>query len=346
MDARAVSGRKSSTTTDANWTHDIRRNRPLETRDARHKLARMTTPLETAESATAVRAAARASHDLWTPIELLLLGAIWGGSFLFMRVAARDFGPLPLVGVRLLTGVVILLPFLWQARARITRAHWWRFALIGSLNSAIPFSLFAWGAERAPAGIGAIANSMTVLFAALVAFVVFREHIGVRRAIALLVGFVGVVILASGRTAGENVMGAAIAGTVASLCYGFAINLTRHWLSDLPPVVAVAGTLSCSTLMALPLAIAAWPATPIPIASWWAAAALGVLCTGIAYVVFFRLIQRVGPSRASTTTYLVPIFGVAWGWLLLGETPTLTMVASAVLILGSVILSQREVRRA
>jgi drug/metabolite transporter (DMT)-like permease len=293
------------------------------------------------ESATALNP----SRDLWTPIELLLLGAIWGGSFLFMRVAAKDFGPLPLVGVRLLTGVVILLPFLWRARARITRTHWLRFALIGALNSAIPFTLFAWGAERAPAGIGAIANSMTVLFAALVAFAVFGEHIGVRRGIALGVGFVGVVILASGRVAGENVMGAAIAGAVASLCYGFAINLTRHWLADLPPSAGVAGTLSCATLMAAPFAVATWPATPIPAVSWLAATALGVLCTGIAYWLFFRLIQRVGPARASTTTYLVPIFGVAWGWLLLGEMPTLTMVASAVLILGSVILSQREPKR-
>ena len=283
--------------------------------------------------------------DWRTPLELLLLGAIWGGSFLFMRVAAKDFGPLPLVEVRLVTGVVILLPFLWRARERITRRHWLDFALIGSLNSAIPFSLFAWGAERAPAGIGAIANSMTVLFAALVAFVVYREHIGVRRGIALVVGFVGVVILASGRVAGENVMGAAISGAVASLCYGFAINLTRHRLADLPPTVAVAGTLSCSTVMAAPLAAITWPAAPIPAVSWLAATALGVVCTGIAYWIFFRLIHRVGSARAATTTYLVPIFGVAWGWLLLGEVPTWTMIASTVLILGSVVLSQREAGR-
>jgi drug/metabolite transporter (DMT)-like permease len=285
------------------------------------------------------------SRDWWTPAELLMLGAIWGGSFLFMRIAAKDFGPLPLVEVRLLAGVAILMPFLWRARARIKRAHWPRFALIGALNSAIPFALFAWGAERAPAGIGAIANSMTALFAALVAFVVFGERIGTRRGIALVAGFIGVVILASGRIAGENVTGAAIAGTVASLCYGFALNLTRHWLADLPPVVGVAGTLSCATLMAAPLAIVTWPAAPIPAASWIAATLLGVLCTGIAYWLFFRLIQRVGAPRASTTTYLVPIFGVAWGWLLLGEQPTWTMIASAVLILGSVILSQRESRR-
>ena len=290
--------------------------------------------------------AAPASRDWWTPVELLLLGAIWGGSFLFMRVAAKDFGPFALVEMRLVCGVAILLPFLWRGRACITRAHWPRLALIGALNSAIPFALFAWGAERAPAGIGAIANSMTVLFAALVAFVVFGERIGFVRAVALVAGFVGVVILASGRVAGENVTGAAIAGTLASLCYGFSVNLTRHWLADLPPVVGVAGTLSCATLLALPPAIAAWPSAPIPLVSWLAAALLGVVCTGLAYVVFFRVIQRAGAARATTSTYLVPIFGVLWGWLLLGEEPTATMIASAVLILGSVILSQRESRRA
>jgi drug/metabolite transporter (DMT)-like permease len=304
--------------------------------------------MSTSDNATRASSAAGttvAPRDWTTPIELVLLGAIWGGSFLFMRVAAKDFGPLPLVEVRLLCGVAILLPFLWRDRARITRAHWLRFALIGSLNSAIPFSLFAWGAERAPAGIGAIANSMTVLFAALVAFAVFGERIGLRRAIALLVGFVGVVILASGRIAGENVTGAAIAGSVASLCYGFSLNFTRHWLADLPPAVAVAGTLTCATAMVAPLAWLTWPAAPIGVASWLAAAALGVLCTGIAYVLFFRMIQRVGAARASTSTYLVPIFGVLWGWLLLGERPTWTMIASAALILGSVIISQREVPR-
>ena len=285
------------------------------------------------------------THDWLTPLELLALGAIWGGSFLCMRVAAPDFGPLPLVEMRLVLGAAILLPFLWRARASLTRAHWRSFALVGALNSAIPFSLFAWGAERAPAGVGAIANSMTVLFAALVGSLFFGEHIDRRRAIALVIGFVGVVVLASGKTEGANVAAAALAGTAASLCYGFAVNLTRHRLADVPPVVAVAGTLSCSTVMALPLALWTWPEAPVPSQLWLAAGVLGVLCTGIAYVVFFRLIQRIGPARSATTTYLVPIFGVAWGWLLLGERPTPTMIASAVLILSSVILSQRETRR-
>ncbi len=281
-------------------------------------------------------------RDWVSAAELTLLGAIWGGSFLFMRIAAGDFGPIALVETRLLFGVLILFPFLWRVRGRLRASHWLRFAIVGALNSAIPFVLFAWGAERAPAGIGAISNSMTVLFTILVGFLAFGERIGSARALALIGGFVGVVVLASGRTAGANVELAATAGTLASLCYGVAINLVKRYLLDLPPGAIAAGTLTCSTIFVAPLAWWAWPAMPIPLKSWACAITLGVLCTGFAYALMYRLVQRVGPARASTTTYLIPLFGVAWAWLFLGEEPTATMLIAGVLILGSVILSQRE----
>ncbi len=285
-------------------------------------------------------------RDWRTPLELLLLGAIWGGSFLFMRVAAADFGPLALVEVRIVLGALILLPFLLRARSRLTRAHWQRLALVGALNSAIPFSLFAWGAERAPAGIGAIANSMTVLFTALIAFLVYGDRIGARRGLALGAGFVGVLVLMSGKIAGSSVATAAMAGATASLSYGFAVNFTKRWMADIPPLAAVAGTLSCAAVLLAPFAFAAWPTTSPPLVSWLCVVALGVVCTGIAYALFFRLIQRVSAARAATCNFLIPVFGVGWAWLLLGETPTPTMIVSGVLILGSVILSQREpVRR-
>ncbi len=280
--------------------------------------------------------------DWRTPLELLALGAIWGGSFLFMRVAAPDFGPLALVEVRIVLGALFLLPFLWRFRARIDARLWLRFAIVGALNSAIPFTLFAWGAERAPAGVGAIANSLTVLFTALVGLLVYGDRIGARRVAAIAGGFVGVVVLASGKTAGDNVAAAAIAGAIASLTYGFAAQFTRRWFAEVPPLAAVAGTLGCSALMVAPFAALAWPSASPPPLSWVCAALLGVLCTGIAYAVFFRLIQRVGAARASTCTYLVPLFGVFWGWLLLGETPTATMLAAGALILGCVVMSSRE----
>ena len=283
-----------------------------------------------------------ATRDWITPLELVSLGAIWGGSFLFMRVAAADFGPIALVEVRVVLGALSLMPFLWRVRHSIGASLWLRLAIVGLMNSAIPFTLFAWGAERAPAGVGAIANSMTPLFTALVAFAVWREAISARRAVALVVGLIGVVVLASDRVSGANVMQAAVAGTVASLSYGFAANLTKRWLSVIPPAAAVAGTQLCSALMLAPLALFNWPTNDIPLQSWLAAAALGILCTGIAYALLFRLIARVGAARAITCTYLIPVFGVGWAWLFLGEAPTPTMAIAGVVILGSVIVSQRE----
>lgn len=281
-------------------------------------------------------------RDWRSPLEMLLLGGIWGGSFLFMRVAAPHFGPAPLVQVRLALGSLVLLPFLWRARMHLTGAHWLRFIGVGALSSAVPFLLFAWGAERAPAGIGAIANSMTALFATLVAFACFGEKIGRRRGMALVVGFVGVVVLASGDTAGADIGLAAAAGTLAALCYGIAANLIKRYLADLPATAVASGTLLCAALMVVPFSVATWPSTTIPTMSWINAVLLGVLSTGVAYGLYFRLIGRIGASRAATTTYLVPLFGLAWAWLFLGEPVTPTMAISGALILGSVIVSQRS----
>lgn len=276
-----------------------------------------------------------------TPLELTVLGAIWGASFLFMRVSANDFGAVPLVEVRLGLGALVLLPFLWRSRAQFPRSLWPKLALIGAINSAVPFILFAWAAQRAPAGIGAIANAMTVLFTALVGFLFFGEKIGLRRAMALVAGFAGVVVLASGKTAGASIGWAVMAGAGAAFLYGIGINLVRRHLTGLPPAAVAAATLGTSALLTLPLAIVHWPSPAIPAASWLAAAMLGVVCTGIAFVMYYRLIGRIGASRASTVTYLVPVFGVAWAWWLLGEPLTLSMGVAGAMILGSVAISQR-----
>lgn len=276
-----------------------------------------------------------------TPIELPLLGAIWGGSFLFMRVAAADFGPCALVEMRLALGSLILMPFLWEARRAFDFRLTLRLAAIGMINSAIPFLLFAWGAERAPAGIGAITNAMTVMFAALVAFLMYGEQIGARRMAGLLIGFVGVVVLASGKTAGGSVWPAALAGTLASLFYGFGVNLIRRHLTGVPASAVAAATLLSASVLLAPFAIWTWPRHAIPLTSWLSAASLGLLCTGLAFVLYYRLIKRIGALRAATVTYLIPLFAVLWAWLLLSEPPTPSMTIAAALILGGIALSQQ-----
>ena len=277
-----------------------------------------------------------------TPFELLLLGAIWGASFMFMRVAAKDFGSFALVEIRLVLGALILLPFLWRDRALFTRSVWLRAAIIGAINSAVPFALFAWAAQRAPAGIGAISNATAAMFTALVAFALYGERIRPRQAIGLIVGFTGVVVLASGKVEGDSVWPAALAGTFAALLYGFGGNFLRRYLGTLPPAATAAATLTCASVLLSPLAIATWPQTPPPAISWLSAVALGVLCTGLAYLLYYRLIYRIGAPRASTVTYLIPLFGVMWAWMLLDEPITMAMAVACAMILGGVALGQQR----
>lgn len=302
--------------------------------------------LTTARPVTITPAPAAVAHTArWlTPVELTLLGAIWGGSFLFMRVAASDFGPFALVEVRLALGAVVLLPFLCRARSQFTARLWLHLTYISAINSAIPFILFAWGAERAPAGIGGITNSLAVMFAALVAFIFYGEEIGSVRAVGMLAGFVGVVVLASGKTAGASVAPAALAGTAAAFLYGIGTNLIRRHLKGIPASAIAAATLTTASLLVLPLALYNWPSHTIPTASWVSAILLGVLCTGTAFAIYYRLIHRIGAPRAASVTYLVPLFAVIWSWLALGEQPTVTMTAAGVLILGGVALSQQRAR--
>ena len=188
---------------------------------------------------------------------------------------------MPLVEVRLGLGSLVLLPFLWRARAQFASPRLWgKLALIGAINSAVPFMLFAWAAQRAPAGVGAIANAMTVLFTALVGFLFFGEKIGTRRAIALFTGFAGVVVLASGKIAGASI-GWAVAGRKRG---GIPVR-HRHQPRTPPPDRPSAGGGGVGNAGRLDPAGAAvrdreWPQHAIPLKSWLSAGMLGVVCTG------------------------------------------------------------------
>lgn len=284
--------------------------------------------------------------DWRTPTELLLLAAIWGGSFLFLRIAAPKFGPVSLVDVRLALGALVLSPFLWRARRQLAAVGWFKIMAIGLVNTLLPFLLFAWSAERAPAGVSAIVNSMAVPFAALAAFAMFGAKIGARRLAGLAMGLVGVAVLASGDVDGAGIGPAVAAGTVAALLYGVSANLVKRHFAGLPPAAVAAATLAWGAVLLAPFATWQWPSAPIPAQAWLSLVALGVVCTGAAYAIYYRLIQRVGAPRATTVTYLVPIFGVLWAWLALGEALTISMAFGGVLILGGMLYGQTKARAA
>jgi drug/metabolite transporter (DMT)-like permease len=302
-------------------------------------------PTQTPRRGRRMRIDRRPERDWRTPVELLALAAIWGGSFLFLRIAAPKFGPVPLVDVRLALGALVLSPFLWRACRQLAAMGWFKIAAIGLVNTLLPFLLFAWSAERAPAGVSAIVNSMAVPFAALAAFALFGESIGRRRLAGLAIGLTGVVVLASGDVGGAGLAPAVVAGTLAAFLYGVSANLVKRYFSGLPAAAVAAATLAWGALLLAPFAVWQWPSARVPAQAWLSLIALGVVCTGAAYAIYYRLIQRAGAPRATTVTYLVPIFGVLWAWLALGEPLTISMGAGGVLILGGMLFGHSQPRQ-
>ena len=149
-------------------------------------------------------------------------------------------------------------------------------------------------------------------------------------------------MLAADKTGGVGVWPAALAGTLAALFYGIALNLIRRYLAGVPASAVAAATLLSASVFVAPFALLSWPRHPIPLRSWVSALALGVICTGTAFVLYYRLINRIGGPRASTVTYLIPLFGVVWAWMVLGEQLTIRMAVAAICVLGGVAVSQRS----
>ncbi|GAC1524938.1 MAG: DMT family transporter [Collimonas sp.] len=269
-------------------------------------------------------------------VELLFLAAIWGASFLFMRVGTPEFGPVPLIALRVGIAALVLLPVLRSAAARgHLRSKAWPLLVVGVTNSALPFSLFAYSTLYLNAGFDAILNATVPLWTGLIAFVWLKTPMSRPQVIGMLVGMAGVITLVSDKI-GSRMPGvwlAIAAVLLATLSYGFAINYSKTRLAGVPPFVVACGSQLAATLVLLPLAILYWPSAPVSATAWYSVLALGVVCTGIAYVIFYRLLEHLGSAYAASVTFLIPIFGVIWGAIFLKEEVTATMLAGCLIVL-------------
>lgn len=272
-------------------------------------------------------------------LDLTLLAALWGGSFLFMRYAVPDFGVVPLIWLRVALASVCLLPLLLLKRQfGAMRQQAGALTVMGLFNSGLPFLLIAWATLSITAGLASIMNAMTPVFTALIGALWLGDRLDGRRSLGLLLGLAGVALLAADkadfRPGGSG--WAIVAMLLATACYGFAANHTRRYLQGVPALVNATGTQLVSALVLLPPALWSWPERMPGLGPWLAALVLGVACSALAYLLFFRLIARVGASRAVTVTFLVPVFGTLWGALFLGEPVTASMLAGgAVVLLGT-----------
>ncbi|HWP18325.1 MAG TPA: DMT family transporter [Burkholderiaceae bacterium] len=284
-------------------------------------------------------------------LDLLLLAAIWGASFLFMRVGAPEFGPVTLSAVRVAGAAAFLLPIvLWRGYGSHLRQHRGALLVAGVLTSGLPFLCFSFAALSISAGLSSIFNATTPLFGALIAWWWLGDRPGRWKSIGLAIGFAGVLWLAWDKAsfkAGASSAGwAVVACLAATLCYGIAASYTKRYLTGVPSLAVAAGTQLGAALM---LALPGWwwrPQTlPSPTA-WAATLALALLCTGVAYILYFRLIARIGPANAIAVTFLIPAFAVLWGWWWLGERITGAMlVGAAVIFVGTALATGLWPRR-
>lgn len=263
-----------------------------------------------------------------------------------MRLGAAEFGALPTAGMRVLIASIFLLPLLlWRRLWPELRKCRAKVLLLGMLNSGIPFACFSFALLTISTGLSAIINATVPLFGALVAWLWLKDRPHGIKIIGLSIGFVGVAMLSWGKAsfkpdaAGLSSGWAVVACLVACLCYGISASYTKRYLAGVPSLVIATGSQIGATLgLALPTVLL-WPTKTPSATAWMALLAVGVLCTGIAYVLYFRLIEKKGAAGALTVTFLIPVFAVLYGVIFLGETVTPWMLLCAGIILCGTALS-------
>ncbi len=272
-------------------------------------------------------------------VALLVLSALWGGSFLFIRVAAPAFGPIVLIEARVvLAGLVLLGWALLAGRLRSPRGHWRAFLVIGIFNSALPFTLISAAELTLTASLAATLNATTPLFGAVVSALWLGEAVTVKKVLGLLLGFAGVVVLVG---LGPLPLTAPVllgvgASLVAALSYAASAVYTKGHTHGVPPLATSTYSQLGAALVLLPAVPFAVPAQPPTAAALWSLLALSLACTAFAYLLYFRLIANLGPTRAMLVTYLSPAFGILWGALFLAEPLSVATFAGFGLILASV----------
>ncbi len=277
---------------------------------------------------------------------LTTLAAIWGASYIFMRIAAPVFGAIMTTEIRVLLAAAVLYPWLCLRGGRLALRETPVYLLIGFIATALPFTLYAYAALSLPVAYMVVLNATSPLFGAVFTRVLLGEALTPGTAAGLLAGVLGVALLVGlgplplSRDAGI----ALVAGTVAAACYALA-GVLMHRHRSLDPTAVATGTSMAAAVMLMPFALVVPSAPSMTTEATIAVVLLGILCTGIAYLLYFRLLANVGATRALTVTFLIPAFGMLWGALLLGEPITLTMIGGCALILAGVALIVRPAAR-
>jgi drug/metabolite transporter (DMT)-like permease len=268
-------------------------------------------------------------------VRFVSLAALFGASFLFMRIAAPHFGPWWTAELRVaIAGAALSGYTLLTGQELMIRRHWRGFLIAGAFNCGIPFVLFAYAAIHIPAGYSAILNALMPIFAALFSAWMLAERLTWRVFGGVITSIAGIGMLVRlGPVALTRELAlSALACVLATVCYGFASTYTKKHLTGLSAPAGAANTMICASLVLLPFALLNIPATVPPVGAWLAVCALALFCSALAFFVYFQLIARIGATQIGAVTFLLPAFGIFWGWLFLNEPVTPAMLGGFVLV--------------
>lgn len=273
------------------------------------------------------------------PALLLALAAIWGSSFIFMRHLSPLLGPLVLTATRMLAAGIVLSIGLAAARVRLDwRRNWPRYLLLGALNTAAPWLLFAWAALHQGGAVSSVINALTPLWGALFAALLLGEAVGLGKLAGIGLGAAGVATIGfagAGSAARGGGLLPVLACVLATILYGLFGAWTKRYARDLAPRALTTGSLVSGGLILLPFAIAdSGRASGAPASAWLLAVAFSLLCSALAYLIYYRLLARSGVAFALSVTLLIPVFALLWGFLFLGEGLAPTDLAGAALVLS------------
>ena len=272
--------------------------------------------------------------------DFLLLAMIWGASFLFMRTAAVEFGAVLTAALRVSIAALFLLPLLYfRGQSQLLWANWKLVFFVGVFNSALPFALYAFAVQHITTGLSSIMNATVPLFGAMLAWLWLGDKPSLSRTLGLCIGFLGVLLLAGGEAdfkpnaSGIAPLWAVAACLLATFSYALSANFAKRYIAHVPALATATGS-QCGASLALAIpALFSFPAEMPSVHAWGSLLIVGVVCTGIAYILYFRLIENAGPAKALTVTFLIPVFAIAYGVVLLNEHITAWMLLCGVVIL-------------
>lgn len=270
--------------------------------------------------------------------QLVTLAAIWGSSYLFLKIAAPAIGVSMTMGLRItIAALVMIVFFASMKRLPSYKTHWKKYFILGFLNLVFPFALVSFSIANLNASIGAILNATTPLFTMVISSFWLKEKMTMRKVTGLFIGLVGLTVLVGWiplALTGKVIL-SLLFSLLAAFSFGLGAVYTRIHMKQCDPFKTATGQLSAAALLVLPLIMHDAPGTSFTSEIIFVVAMLAVLCTAVGYGLYFKLISRIGSVNASLVTLLVPVFSLIWAMLFLQEPITLALIIGLILILGS-----------